>query len=179
MTEGTREIHQHTQCPGRDLNWVPLEYKHGTLPLNHHVQFFMKWKIFFFHLDLCRNYPRYFLQALKIRRLIAQDFADAWSSGIDVLLTPTTLTDAPRYSQFISLDNREQCASQDYCTQPANMAGKSSRRLTRSDRITVFWTVTRCSFIDRYHLEECTGSIFRFADDKYIVLYLKFSWQSL
>ncbi|PNF29830.1 Glutamyl-tRNA(Gln) amidotransferase subunit A, mitochondrial [Cryptotermes secundus] len=74
---------------------------------------------------LQRNYPHYFLQALKVRRLIAQDFTHAWSSGIDVLLTPTTLTDAPRYSQFISRDNREQCASQDYCTQPANMAGNN------------------------------------------------------
>ncbi|XP_021936916.1 glutamyl-tRNA(Gln) amidotransferase subunit A, mitochondrial isoform X2 [Zootermopsis nevadensis] len=72
---------------------------------------------------LQRNYSQYFVQALKVRRLIAQDFARVWSSGIDVLLTPTTLTDAPRYSQFISRDNREQCASQDYCTQPANMAG--------------------------------------------------------
>jgi aspartyl-tRNA(Asn)/glutamyl-tRNA(Gln) amidotransferase subunit A len=71
------------------------------------------------------------VQALKVRRLIAQDFANAWSSGIDVLLTPTTLTDAPKYSQFISRDNREQCASQDYCTQPANMAGKMSGTLMR------------------------------------------------
>lgn len=71
------------------------------------------------------------MQALKVRRLIAQDFANAWSSGIHVLLTPTTLTDAPRYSQFISRDNREQCAFQDYCTQPANMAGKWSGKLTR------------------------------------------------
>lgn len=75
------------------------------------------------HFLLQRNYSQYFVQALKVRRLIAQDFDKVWSSGIDVLLTPTTLTDAPRYSEFILRDNREQCASQDYCTQPANMAG--------------------------------------------------------
>jgi len=78
-----------------------------------------------------RNYSQYFVQALKVRRLIAQDFDKVWSSGIDVLLTPTTLTDAPRYSEFILRDNREQCASQDYCTQPANMAGMRSQKLAR------------------------------------------------
>ncbi|XP_069700875.1 glutamyl-tRNA(Gln) amidotransferase subunit A, mitochondrial [Periplaneta americana] len=72
---------------------------------------------------LQRNYAPYFVQALKVRRLIAQDFAKVWASGVDVLLTPTTLTDAPRHSEFVARDNREQCASQDYCTQPANMAG--------------------------------------------------------
>ncbi|XP_066999009.2 glutamyl-tRNA(Gln) amidotransferase subunit A, mitochondrial [Anabrus simplex] len=72
---------------------------------------------------LSRNYSAYFVQALKVRRLIAQDFDKVWRSGVDVLLTPTTLTDAPRFSQFIDLDNRQQCSTQDFCTQPANLAG--------------------------------------------------------
>lgn len=41
----------------------------------------------------------------------------------DVLLTPTTLTYAPKYDDLVRNDNRYQCALQDYCTQPANMAG--------------------------------------------------------
>lgn len=61
---------------------------------------------------------------MRVRRLIADDFKKAWDKGINVLLTPTTLTDAPKYSEYIQKDEREQCASQDYCTQPANMAGE-------------------------------------------------------
>ncbi|KAG8237214.1 hypothetical protein J437_LFUL016051 [Ladona fulva] len=57
------------------------------------------------------------------RRLIADDFQKAWDSGVNFLLTPVTLGDAPHFSEFSSKDNREQCASQDYCTQPVNMAG--------------------------------------------------------
>ncbi|XP_063227868.1 glutamyl-tRNA(Gln) amidotransferase subunit A, mitochondrial [Bacillus rossius redtenbacheri] len=72
---------------------------------------------------LQRNYEKYFVQAQKIRSLIARDFSEVWNSGVDVLLTPTTLTTAPRYSEFVVDDNRTQCALQDYCTQPANMAG--------------------------------------------------------
>ena len=64
------------------------------------------------------------MQALKVRRLIADDFARAWASGIDILLSPVTLTDAPLFSWFTAKENREQCAEQDYCSQPANMAGK-------------------------------------------------------
>ncbi|XP_075229951.1 glutamyl-tRNA(Gln) amidotransferase subunit A, mitochondrial [Lycorma delicatula] len=71
---------------------------------------------------LQKNYEKYFVQALKVRRLIAEDFVKAWSS-VDILLTPTTLTEPPLMKQFLQLDNRTQSATQDYCTQPANMAG--------------------------------------------------------
>jgi aspartyl-tRNA(Asn)/glutamyl-tRNA(Gln) amidotransferase subunit A len=64
------------------------------------------------------------MQALRVRRLIAEDFAAIWRSGVNVLLTPVTLSDAPLYSDFSKKDNREQCATQDYCTQPTNLAGK-------------------------------------------------------
>lgn len=70
------------------------------------------------------NYEKYFMQSLKVRRLISDDFKNIWKSNYDFLLTPTTLTTAPLLSEFKSLDNRTQCATQDYCTQPANMAGK-------------------------------------------------------
>lgn len=71
---------------------------------------------------LRRNYDKYFDKALKVRRLIANDF-DRSFQEVDILLTPTTLSDAPRYSEFIQSNNRDQCAVQDFCTQPANMGG--------------------------------------------------------
>lgn len=70
-----------------------------------------------------RNYEKYFNKALKVRRLISNDF-DRVFEDVDLLLTPTTLTTAPLYSDFIKKTNRDQSAFQDYCTQPANMAGK-------------------------------------------------------
>ncbi|XP_046973155.1 glutamyl-tRNA(Gln) amidotransferase subunit A, mitochondrial [Vanessa cardui] len=74
---------------------------------------------------LARNYEKYFLKALKLRRLIADDFNKVFNgeNSVDLLLTPTTLSEAPLYKDFTSTHNRDQCASQDYCTQPANMAG--------------------------------------------------------
>ncbi|XP_033336053.2 glutamyl-tRNA(Gln) amidotransferase subunit A, mitochondrial isoform X1 [Megalopta genalis] len=70
-----------------------------------------------------QNYDEYYMKAMKMRRLIANDFDAAWNNNVDLLLTPTTLTEAPNYDEFISLDNQTQCLIQDYCTQPANMAG--------------------------------------------------------
>jgi aspartyl-tRNA(Asn)/glutamyl-tRNA(Gln) amidotransferase subunit A len=71
-----------------------------------------------------RNYGRYFSQALKLRRLIKGDFDAVFNSGgIDVLLTPVTLTTAPKYSEFVQWDNRTQCSVQDYCTQSINLHG--------------------------------------------------------
>lgn len=74
---------------------------------------------------LTRNYDKYFIKALKLRRLISDDFKNVFhgDDSVDLLLTPTTLTDAPFYDEFSSKHNRDQCEFQDYCTQPANMAG--------------------------------------------------------
>ncbi|BFF90998.1 glutamyl-tRNA(Gln) amidotransferase subunit A mitochondrial [Drosophila madeirensis] len=77
---------------------------------------------------LRKNYDHYFEKALRVRRLIAEDFAKVFEASskedrVDILLTPTTLTEAPLYNDFSSLSNRDQCAVQDFCTQPANMAG--------------------------------------------------------
>lgn len=69
------------------------------------------------------NYEEYYIKAMKIRRLISEDFDAVWNNNIDLLLTPTTLTEAPKYNDFILMDNQTQCSIQDYCTQPANMAG--------------------------------------------------------
>lgn len=72
---------------------------------------------------LAENYEKYYIKAMKMRRLIAQDFDVLWNNNVDLLLTPTTLTEAPRYDEFVQLDNQTQCLIQDHCTQPANMAG--------------------------------------------------------
>ncbi|KZC05626.1 PREDICTED: glutamyl-tRNA(Gln) amidotransferase subunit A, mitochondrial [Dufourea novaeangliae] len=69
------------------------------------------------------NYDEYYVKAMRMRRLISNDFDVVWNNNIDLLLTPTTLTEAPSYNEFVSLDNQTQCLVQDYCTQPANMAG--------------------------------------------------------
>ncbi|XP_012551707.2 glutamyl-tRNA(Gln) amidotransferase subunit A, mitochondrial [Bombyx mori] len=74
---------------------------------------------------LTRNYNKYFIKALKLRRLISDDFNKVFNGEdkVDLLLTPTTLSDAPSYEDFSLKNNRDQCAFQDFCTQPANMAG--------------------------------------------------------
>lgn len=72
---------------------------------------------------LRQNMDRYFRKALKVRRLISQDFHNVWLSGVDLLLSPVTLSAAIRHSEFTSVDNRTQTANQDICTQAANMAG--------------------------------------------------------
>ena len=48
---------------------------------------------------LRKNYENHFLKALKVRRLISEDFIKAFSS-VDILLTPTTLSDAPLLKDF-------------------------------------------------------------------------------
>lgn len=82
---------------------------------------------------LKRNYETYFDKALKVRRLISEDFYNVFSgeNAVDVLLTPTTLTDAPKLEEFVKNNNRDQCALQDFCTQPANMAGKLTKRVSK------------------------------------------------
>uniref|UniRef100_A0A2K5HMS5 Glutamyl-tRNA(Gln) amidotransferase subunit A, mitochondrial n=1 Tax=Colobus angolensis palliatus TaxID=336983 RepID=A0A2K5HMS5_COLAP len=63
---------------------------------------------------LKENWENDFIKAQKVQRLIANDFANAFNSGVDVLLTPTILSEAVPYLEFIKEDNR---------TRTVNMAG--------------------------------------------------------
>ncbi|XP_029801075.1 glutamyl-tRNA(Gln) amidotransferase subunit A, mitochondrial isoform X2 [Suricata suricatta] len=72
---------------------------------------------------LKENYANYFAKAQKVRRLIANDFVNVFNSGVDVLLTPTTLSEAVPYPEFIKEDNRTRSAQDDIFTQAVNMAG--------------------------------------------------------
>ncbi|XP_067875311.1 glutamyl-tRNA(Gln) amidotransferase subunit A, mitochondrial isoform X3 [Heterodontus francisci] len=72
---------------------------------------------------LKQNYDHFFVKAQKVRRLIANDFLKIFGSGIDVLLTPTTLNDASTYLEFIKEDNRTRSTQEDIFTQSVNLAG--------------------------------------------------------
>lgn len=78
---------------------------------------------------LSKNYDKYYMKAIKVRRMISDDFQRVFKNknkkeNVEIILTPTTLSDAPLHSEFSKSSNRDQCAVQDYCTQAANMAGK-------------------------------------------------------
>lgn len=73
---------------------------------------------------LRENYENYFVRALKIRRLIIEDFNRAFKEqNYDLLLTPVTKTEAPRFSEYTDEANYERFALEDFCTQAVNMAG--------------------------------------------------------
>ncbi|XP_066229649.1 glutamyl-tRNA(Gln) amidotransferase subunit A, mitochondrial isoform X2 [Saccopteryx leptura] len=72
---------------------------------------------------LKENYENYFVKAQKVRRLIANDFVNVFNAGVDVLLTPTTLSEAVPHVEFIKEDNRTRSTQGDIFTQAVNMAG--------------------------------------------------------
>ena len=71
---------------------------------------------------LKENYETHFKQAQKVRRLITDDFNSVFTSGVDILLTPTVQTDAPDALDFVDRTSREILNGDGY-TQAANLAG--------------------------------------------------------
>ncbi|OQX71004.1 aspartyl/glutamyl-tRNA amidotransferase subunit A [Candidatus Parcubacteria bacterium 4484_255] len=63
----------------------------------------------------------YYLRAQKVRSLIKRDFVKIFKSGIDCLITPTTLTPAFRLGEKI--DNPLLMSLSDICTVSVNLAG--------------------------------------------------------
>lgn len=71
-----------------------------------------------------RNYERYFVKALKVRRLITEELFAALTPGmVDVLLTPTTPAPPLTFREFSSSSNRERMVEADVFTQAVNLAG--------------------------------------------------------
>ena len=48
----------------------------------------------------CRNDDNFFVKAQKVPWLIAEDFRRVFEGGVDILLTTTTLTEAPTHRWF-------------------------------------------------------------------------------
>ncbi|XP_065323309.1 glutamyl-tRNA(Gln) amidotransferase subunit A, mitochondrial-like [Gordionus sp. m RMFG-2023] len=86
-----------------------------------------------------KNAEAFFQQACKVRRLICQDFSKIFVSYserssnrdysyepnpncVDIILTPVTLTTAPKYSEYLEYTH-EQVMDQDIFTVHANLAG--------------------------------------------------------
>ena len=72
------------------------------------------------------NYNKYVLPAYQMRRLILEDLMRVLKGKnecVDVILTPITRGTAHRCSDWITRDNRELAAQEDFCTQPANLSG--------------------------------------------------------
>lgn len=66
---------------------------------------------------------KYFGKALKVRRLIKKDFDRVFrEEGCSALLTPVTTGPPPYFSQMKE-GSYERERSEDFYTQPANMAG--------------------------------------------------------
>lgn len=71
---------------------------------------------------LNQNYKKYYEKALKIRRLIADDFYRAFKD-VDFILTPVCRSLTMNHFEWSRLNCTEEAINEDFCTQPANMAG--------------------------------------------------------
>jgi len=54
---------------------------------------------------------------------VTNDFRNVFNDGIDVLLTPATISTAPRYCEFIKNSNNFQTTQHDVYAKPSNLAG--------------------------------------------------------
>ncbi|XP_033098070.1 glutamyl-tRNA(Gln) amidotransferase subunit A, mitochondrial-like [Anneissia japonica] len=69
------------------------------------------------------NYEKYFEQAMKVRRLISNDYENAFTSGIDILLAPTTDSTAITYKKYCENAQTGKTMMTDNITLPVNLAG--------------------------------------------------------
>uniref|UniRef100_UPI00358F0AD8 glutamyl-tRNA(Gln) amidotransferase subunit A, mitochondrial isoform X2 n=1 Tax=Myxine glutinosa TaxID=7769 RepID=UPI00358F0AD8 len=74
---------------------------------------------------LRKNRARFYKKAQQVRRLILEDFRRVFDTGVDLMLTPTTLSDAPTSKEFSAEDYCLRSAQHDVFTTPANMAGEA------------------------------------------------------
>ncbi|XP_075257872.1 glutamyl-tRNA(Gln) amidotransferase subunit A, mitochondrial-like [Convolutriloba macropyga] len=76
------------------------------------------------YFSLKSNLDKFYITALKVRKLVFEDFQKCFeSNNLDALLTPVSLDVAPWYSDFVQKDMREQSELQDVLTCAANLAG--------------------------------------------------------
>lgn len=71
--------------------------------------------------NIRENRGKYFQQAARLRRLIANDFDNVFTN-VDALLTPVTTHSVPLFSE-VEIKFKDKQREDDYFTQPANMAG--------------------------------------------------------
>ncbi|XP_044734738.1 glutamyl-tRNA(Gln) amidotransferase subunit A, mitochondrial [Chrysoperla carnea] len=71
---------------------------------------------------LNENYEKYYVQATRLRRLIANDF-DQVFENVHMMLTPTNLSTAPSVKEFLLHDDRSRTAMEDVYTLSANLVG--------------------------------------------------------
>ena len=72
------------------------------------------------NLCTCRGH-NYYEHAVCVRRLITQEFLEIFYN-VDVLLTPTTISNAPLNTEIEELGPVDSCMY-DKCTIPVNLAG--------------------------------------------------------
>ena len=76
------------------------------------------------YFSLKSNLDDFYVKALKVRRIVFNEFENCFvSNKLDALLTPVTLDVAPRYSEFVQKDMHKQSELQDVLTCSANLGG--------------------------------------------------------
>lgn len=73
------------------------------------------------------NRERYLVQAMKLRRLIHDEFARAFTDdGIDIILTPSTPTTSVSYATWLQRQDDNKLFHEDYFLIPSNLANLPS-----------------------------------------------------
>uniref|UniRef100_A0AC34F4I7 Glutamyl-tRNA(Gln) amidotransferase subunit A, mitochondrial n=1 Tax=Panagrolaimus sp. ES5 TaxID=591445 RepID=A0AC34F4I7_9BILA len=108
------------------------------------------------------NRGKYFQQAAKVRRLIKQDFDQAFNE-VDVLLTPVTSHSAPYYSEVSAAKFKHRQRQDDYYTQPANMAGLPAISIPFStcDEGLPIGVQLICNYLEDYRLLDIANILYK------------------